>query len=179
MKPKKPKKKNVHEITQSTGPLPLKIAGQYDGLLLVFSDASAKGHGGLAAVLFDEPESEPIVVTRTVPSIGSNEMELQAALFGLLQAERLFPHRQLALFTDNSDAAIRLIRAKEQGLDQDQALAHLLPALDIRKSLAQASIRWIKGHSSCRGNTLADTYARNAAVSRPGSVELPGDFRTS
>lgn len=148
--------------------MPLKLTGQYDGLLLVFCDASIKTHGGLAVVLFGEPDNEPIVVTRTVPSIGSNEMELQAALLGLLQAEQLFPDRQLALFTDNSDAAIRLTRAKEQGLGQDQTLAQLLPALDIKKSLAQASFRWIKGHSSCRGNTLADKYARNAAVSQAG-----------
>ena len=161
------KKKVVRDTPQSEGPLPLKFAGQYDGLLLVFSDASIKTHGGLAAVFFGNPENEPIVVTRTVPSIGSNELELQAALFGLLQAEQLFPDRPLALFMDNSDAVIRLTRAKELGLGQDEVLSRLLPALDLQKSLAQASIRWIKGHSRCRGNTLADKYARDAAVALP------------
>ena len=166
--PKRSRKKIAREIPQSEGPLPLKFAAQFDGQLVVFCDASIKAHGGIAVVLFGGPENEPIVVTRTVPSIGSNQMELQAVLFGLLQAEQLFPDRQLALFTDNSDAVIRLTRAKEQGLGQDQTLVQLLPALNIEKSLAQATFRWIKGHSSCRGNTLADKYARNAAVSRLG-----------
>ena len=162
---KKLKKNAVRVIPQSAGPLPLKFASQYEGVVLVFSDASIKTHGGMAAVLFGKPESDPIVVTRTVPSIGSNELELQAALFGLLQAEQMFPDRHLALFTDNSDAAIRLTRAKELGLGQDKALAQIMPALDINKSLARASFRWLKGHSSCRGNTLADKYARDAALS--------------
>lgn len=115
-------------------------------------------------MIFDDPDAEPVVTGCTVPLIGSNELELQAALFALLQAERFFPGRQLALFTDNQDAASRLNRAKALGMGQDGSLAEILPALDVANSLSRASIRWVKGHSSCRGNTLADRYARDAAM---------------
>jgi ribonuclease HI len=131
--------------------------------LQVFSDASQKRHGGLAAILFATPDSETIARTRTVAITGSNELELQATLFALEQARLLFPGRPLALFSDNQDAVSRLNRGKTRGLDQDPELLHLLIALDLVEMLANASICWIKGHGSCRGNILADLHAAEAA----------------
>jgi hypothetical protein len=92
------KKKLVRVIHQSVGPLPLRLAAQYASHLLVFSDASQKRHGGLAVVLFDSPDSEARVVTQTVPIIGSNELELQAAVFALGEAQRQFPSGDLPSF---------------------------------------------------------------------------------
>lgn len=161
--PRRRKKKIVRIIHQSAGPLPLRLASQFDGCLLVFSDASQKRHGGLAAVLFDDPESTPLISTRTVPVIGSNELELQAALFGLEQAQQHFPDRQFALFSDNQDAVTRLNRARTLGTTQDPELVQLLAEHGITTALANATICWIKGHSTCRGNTLADLHAAEAA----------------
>ena len=161
--PRRRKKKIVRIIHPSASPLPLRLAPLYAGHLQVFSDASQKRHGGLAAVLFTTPDSEALVRTRTVDIIGSNELELQAALFALEQARLLFPGRPLALFSDNQDAVIRLNRGKAQGLDQDLELRQMLGALDLAETLAHASICWIKGHGSCRGNILADQHAAEAA----------------
>lgn len=157
------KKKIVRVIHPSVSPLPLRLAPLYAGHLQVFSDASQKRHGGLAAVLFEAPDCEAVVRTRTVAIIGSNELELQATLFALEQARDLFPGQPLALFSDNQDAVSRLNRGKTRGLDQDMELRHMLDQLDLVETLANASVCWIKGHSSCRGNILADLHAAEAA----------------
>ena len=147
--------------------MPPRYAGRFDGRLLVFSDASLKRHGGLAAVLFDGDEEAPRVGTRSVPAAGSNELELQAALFGLAQARAHFPGRSLALFADNQDAVLRLERAKALGVAQDPALGGMWAALggneDLAATLADAALCWVKGHGKCRGNALADAHAATAA----------------
>jgi ribonuclease HI len=161
--PKRRKKKLLRVLHQSTGPLPLRLADRFAGQLLIFCDASKKRHGGLAAVLFAGDEQPPVTASQTVPAIGSNELELQAALFALLQAARHFPGRPFTLFTDNTDTAIRLSRVQVLGLAHDPDLVAMLPELDLAEGLAHASIHWLKGHSSCRGNTLADELAGAAA----------------
>ena len=161
--PKRRKNKIVRVIHPSAGPLPLRFAEQYADHLLVFSDASQKRHGGLAAVLFATPGSEALVSTQTVPIIGSNELELQAALFALGEAQRQFPGRRLALFSDNQDAVIRLRRFQEAESAQDPALLQMLEGQGVTCVLKNAAITWIKGHSTCRGNTLADQHAAQAA----------------
>jgi ribonuclease HI len=157
------KKKTVRIIYQSPGPLPARIAEQYAGQPLVFSDASARRNGGLAAVLFNSPDAEAIIATQTVPLDGSNALEFQAVLFALAQASINFPGQPFALFTDNRDAADRLQRAKIQGLVQDAELAQRLNQQGTTDAFAHASICWIKSHASCRGNTLADQHAAEAA----------------
>jgi ribonuclease HI len=161
--PRRRKKKIARVIHPSAGPLPLRLAPLYAGQLLVFSDASLKRHGALAAILFATPDSEALVRTRTVAIIGSNELELQAALFALEQASELYPGRPLALFSDNQDAVSRLNRGKTRGLEQDPELRCMLGQLDLVETLAIAAVCWIKGHSSCRGNILADLHAAEAA----------------
>lgn len=160
------KKKAAPVLHPSPGPLPARLAGRFADRLLVFSDASQRRQGGLAAVLFAslEPEAEPLVSTRSVPLAGSNELELQAALFALQQAHSAFPGQALALFTDNRDAADRLDRARRLGLAQDPALAGMLRALALPADLGQAEICWVKSHATCRGNLLADRYAALAAA---------------
>jgi ribonuclease HI len=158
---KRRKKKIPRVIHLSVGPLPLRLAEQFTACPLLFSDASQQGHGGLAVVLYDDAASEPIVVTRRVPVTGSNELELLAALTALAEATRRYPGQPVALFSDNQDAVTRLNRAREQGLEQDPELADMLLGQPI--DLAQACIRWIPGHSNCRGNALADLHAREAA----------------
>lgn len=165
--PRKRKKPQPRPIALSDGPLPPRYGGRFDGCLLVFSDASLKRHGGLAAVLFDGDGTAPRVGTRSVPAAGSNELELQAALFGLAQARAHFPGRPLALFADNQDAVLRLERAKASGLAQDPALGRMWAALGGREGLAEmladAALCWVKGHGKCRGNALADAHAATAA----------------
>jgi len=161
--PRRRKKKIVRFIHPSAGPLPLRLAPLHVGELLVFSDASQKRHGGLAAVLFDKPDDEPRVSTRSVALTGSNELELQAALFALAQAQQHFPARPLALFSDNQDAVARLNRSKTDGLAHDPELLRLMLEFGIAETLSNASICWIKGHGSCRGNILADLHAAEAA----------------
>lgn len=160
---KRRKKKIVPVIHPSVSPLPLRLASLYAGHLQVFSDASQKRHGGLAAVLFATPDSDAVIRSRTVPIIGSNELELQATLFALEQARDLFPGRPVALFSDNQDAVVRLNRGKTRGLDQDPELREMLGQFDLGETLAIASVCWIKGHGSCRGNILADQHATEAA----------------
>ena len=150
-------------IHLSAGPLPDKIAGQFAGRLLVFSDASLKRQAAGAAVLFADQDSEPQVATRIFPAMGSNELELHAALFALWQVSQLFPAAAPALFSDNQDAVLRLQRAKVLGLTQDAALGLMLPELDLAAALASATLHWIPGHGSCRGNALADCHAAAAA----------------
>lgn len=161
--PRKRKKKTVRVIYQSAGPLPLRFASQFADRLLVFSDASIRRQGGLAAVLFGDADGTPLVATRSMPPAGSNELELQAALFALQQAHQHFPGRQLALFSDNRDAVSRLSRGRERGLLDDPGLVGMLGEHGIPDGLAQASIHWIKSHATCRGNTLADQHAGMAA----------------
>ena len=165
--PKRRKKKLVRVIHQSVGPLPLRLAAQYASHLLVFSDASQKRHGGLAVVLFDSPVSEARVVTQPVPIIGSNELELQAAVFALGEAQRQFPERRLALFSDNQDAVIRLRQFQGAGTGSDPVLSQMLAVQGIVSNLVNAEICWIKGHATCRGNTLADQHAGQAASEPP------------
>ncbi len=147
----------------SLGPLPEKISEEYQGQLLVFTDASKRRQAAIAAVLFPDQEGEPIVLTQQLPMMGSNELELQGVLFGLLKAQTLFPGRAVALFSDNQDAIARLNRAKTLGIEQDRALAVLFPGLLIEPILRLASFRWVKAHHYCRGNLLADAAAGEVA----------------
>lgn len=162
--PRKRPKKIVRRYTPSPAPLPARLAPAFAGLLQVFSDASQRRHGGLAAVLFATAEAEPLVVTRTVALQGSNELELQAVLFALAQAREHFPGRPLALFSDNRDAIDRLDRASRQGLNADPDLAALLAPDDLTGMLALSTFRWVRAHASCRGNLLADRQAAQAAA---------------
>ncbi len=157
------KKKTVRVIHLSLAPLPPRHAVQHVDRLLVFSDASRKRQGGLAAVLFATPESEALVGTKSVPLVGSNELELQAAIFALAQVRQHFPGRPFSLFSDNQDAVLRLLRARQEGCAQDPELSRLLDQQDTAETLKDGTICWIKGHSTCRGNMLADMHAAAAA----------------
>ncbi|WP_306602466.1 hypothetical protein [Azonexus sp.] len=153
-------------LRASTGPLPDKIAGEYHGQLLVFTDASKRRQAAIAAVLFPDHAGEPVVLTEQVPMIGSNELELQGVLYGLLQARMLFPGRPIALFSDNQDAIVRLSRAKSVGIEQDAALVTIFPGLSMQvleDVVRLASFRWVKAHHYCRGNLLADAAAGKIA----------------
>lgn len=161
---KRRKKKAAPLIHLSAGPLPPRLAERHADRRLIFSDASQLRHGGLAAVLFADADSEAQVATRSVPVIGSNELELQAALFALEEVGRHFPGQPAALFSDNLDAVTRLGRAKAQGSAQDGALVERFPGLDIDALLLMVDVCWIPGHGRCRGNALADLHARSAAA---------------
>lgn len=161
--PKRRKKKIVRVIHPSAGPLPAKLAPLFAEHLLVFSDASQKRHGGLAAVFFATPDSPALVRTKTVALDGSNELELQAALFALAQARQLFPDCPATLFSDNLDTVNRLNRAKTLGLAQDPELQQRIGEGELAETLGQATIHWVKGHASCRGNLMADSLAGQAA----------------
>ena len=160
---KRRKKKVERVVYLSAGPLPQRLAERFIDCRLIFSDASQLHHGGLAAILFEHPDCEPLIATRTVAAIGSNELELQAAVFALEQTSRHFPDQPAALFSDNQDAVNRLNQAKTLGLAQDPALTGMFAALDLDALLAKVSLCWIKGHAACRGNALADQHARIAA----------------
>ncbi|WP_265945097.1 RNase H family protein [Dechloromonas sp. A34] len=166
--PRRRKKKPVRIIHQSVGPLPLRLAARFVDQLLVFSDASQKRHGGLAAVLFADPDAVPLIATRTMAPIGSNELELEAALFGLEQARDHFPGQALTLFSDNLDTVTRLSLSRSRslglGLGQDPELAAMLAARDVTAMLERSTFCWVPGHASCRGNTLADQHAAAAAA---------------
>lgn len=136
----------------------------FSNLPLVFTDASRLRHGGLSVVLYADAASEPLAFARCVPLDGSNELELRAAVFGLEQADRLYPGLAFALFSDNIDAIKRLARAKAQGSARDTEMGERFPGLPLDAWLAQANLNWIKGHGACRGNALADAQARAAAA---------------
>lgn len=176
--PRRRKKKIVRLIHPSPGPLPARRSEEFSGKLLVFSDASRRKTGGLAAVLFPDPDGEAWIATRSVALTGSNELELQAALFAVQQARQAFPERALALFSDNHDAVLRLSRALEHGLNQDTELASMLAERAIATPLANMVVCWIKGHATCRGNLLADRYAAEAAESGFSQplLQLPGEL---
>lgn len=161
---KRRKKKTARAIHLSPGPLPRRLAERFPAGPLVFSDASQLRHGGLAAVLFRDHDSEPLIATQSVPADGSNALELQAALFALGEAHRQFPGLAFVLFSDNRDAVDRLNRAKTAGLAQDPALAAMPGATALDTILAAATICWIRSHATCRGNALADEQARVAAA---------------
>ena len=161
--PKRRKKKAPPPIRLSAGPLLDRLSLPFSGQLLVFTDASRQQHGGLAAVLYAPTEDQPRIATRSVPAIGSNELELQAAVFGLEQAAHHFPGTRAALFSDNQDAVNRLRRAKTTGSRQDPALCTSFPQHDLDSLLANISLNWIPGHARCRGNAVADEQARSAA----------------
>ena len=148
----------------STAPLPARLMPGFSDLPLVFTDASRLRHGGLSVVLYADAASEPLAFARCVPLDGSNELELRAAVFGLEQADRLYPGLAFALFSDNIDAIKRLARAKALGSARDAELGERFPGLPLDAWLAQANLNWIKGHGACRGNALADTQARAAAA---------------
>jgi len=171
--PRKRKKKTAPVIYLSEGPLPQRMAGVFGASRLVFTDASQHHQGGLAAVLFDAWESSPRIACRSVPLNGSNQLELLAGIFGLEQASQHYPAQSFALFSDNHDAVVRLNRAKIEGLQTDPELACLLLAANCSEdTLAHASIHWIPGHRTSRGNALADRHAR-AAANQLSSPSLP------
>lgn len=147
----------------STAPLPARLMPGFSDLPLVFTDASRLRHGGLSAVLYADAAGEPLTFARSVPLDGSNELELRAAVFGLEQADRLYPGMAFALFSDNLDAIRRLSRAKMLGCALDTELGERFPGQPLDAWLAQANLNWIKGHGTCRGNALADAQARVAA----------------
>ena len=160
---KRRKKQGAPVRHLSTAPLPARLMPGFSDLPLVFTDASRLRHGGLSAVLYADAAGEPLTFTRSVPLDGSNELELRAAVFGLEQADRLYPGMAFALFSDNLDAIRRLARAKALGSAQDAELGKRFPGLPLDAWLAQANLHWIKGHGTCRGNALADAQARAAA----------------
>lgn len=157
------KKKVAPVIHMSVGALPDKLAARYSAGPLVFSDASLRRQGGLAAVLFADGKATPRIETRSVPAMGSNQLELQALLFGLQQGGQHFPEQSFTLFSDNQDGVIRLNRAKQDGLARDGELAALLAGMAIEPVLGWATIAWVKGHGRCLGNALADRHAAEAA----------------
>ncbi|MCG2578558.1 hypothetical protein LZ012_16295 [Dechloromonas sp. XY25] len=160
----KRRKKKVERIVHlSAGPLPERLRLRFPEQGLVFTDASRLGHGGLAAVLYRTAEAPPQAFTRCVAPIGSNELELQAAIFGLEQAARLFAGQNFALFSDNQDAIARLTLCKQRGAAHDPQLAARFPEQDLDALLQPATPSWIPGHGRCRGNALADQQARLAA----------------
>lgn len=161
--PKRRKKKAARPQYLSAGPLPARMADQFVSHRLVFSDASRKRQGGLAAVLFAPPDGLPVIATRSVPLVGSNELELQAVLFAMEEARKYFPGELTALFSDNRDAVDRLCRAKENGLNDDPELAHMLLQLDMDALPAATHFFWIRSHAICLGNVLADFHAGQAA----------------
>lgn len=161
--PKRRKRKTVRQQYLSAGPLPTRLAGQFDDHRLIFSDASQKRRGGLAAVLFADPDSLPVIATRSVPLVGSNELELQAVLFALEVARKHFPGEPTALFSDNRDAVDRLGRARENGLNADPELADMLLQLNMDALPATTHFFWIRSHATCLGNALADFHAGQAA----------------
>jgi ribonuclease HI len=176
--PKRRKKKIARQYHQSPGALPSKLADKFDGKILVFSDASKKIHAGIAAILFASNSCAPLVFSATTPMLGSNELELEAVLFALRMAFFKFPDRNIALFSDNQDAVARLTNAQQHGIDSDPVLSNRFSELKIHGSLNQVSINWIKSHAYCRGNTLADQFARDAAngsSSSPSAAKL-GEF---
>lgn len=166
----KRRKKKVERIVHlSPGPLPERLLLRFPDHGLVFTDASRLRHGGLAAILYRTADAEPEIITCSVAPIGSNELELQAALFGLEQAARLFAGQRFALFSDNLDAITRLTDCKQRGIAADKKLLSLFPTGDIDSLLQHATPSWIPGHGRCRGNALADLHARAAA----GCAALP------
>jgi ribonuclease HI len=160
---KRRKKKVAPTIHLSAGPLPERLAQRFPDQALLFTDASRLRHGGLAAIIYRSADAEPEIFTRSVPLDGSNELELQAAIFGLQRAALLLPELPFALFSDNQDAVVRLTRVKQSGASQDQQLTSLFPDTDFDTLLRHAELSWVQGHGRCRGNALADEQARVAA----------------
>lgn len=157
-KPKRP-----DQLPLSIGPLPARISPNFAGQRLVFCDASRLLHGGLAAVLFEECDQAPHIATRSIPAHPSNDLELHAAVFALQTANQVFGGLPFVLFSDNSDAIERLRKTQQLGVEQDEKLREMFPEHDLMALLLPASLHWIKGHGRCRGNALADEYARQAA----------------
>lgn len=148
----------------SAGPLPDRLMADFAGCRLLFTDASRLRHGGLSVVLYADTASEPTVFTRSVALDGSNQLEMQAAVFGLEQASRLYPGQALALFSDNRDALAWLAAIQSSPASgPGEWGAARLPETNLRALLAHATLHWIKGHGRCRGNALADRHARLAA----------------
>ena len=157
------KKKVAPTVHLSAGPLPERLALRFPDQALLFTDASRLRHGGLAAIIYRSADAEPDIFTRSVPLDGSNELELQAAIFGLQRAALLLPEQPFALFSDNQDAVVRLTRVKQSGAAQDPQLASLFPDTDFDTLLRHAVLSWVQGHGRCRGNALADEWAHMAA----------------
>ena len=158
-------RKPTAPIHLSAGPLPDRLMADFAGCRLLFTDASRLRHGGLSVVLYADTASEPAVFTRSVALDGSNQLEMQAAVFGLEQASRLYPGQSLALFSDNRDALAWLaaIQSSPASGPGEFGAAAGLPGSDLHALLAHATLHWIKGHGRCRGNALADRHARLAA----------------
>lgn len=168
---KRRKKKPERIIHLSVGPLPERLALRFAKQALLFTDASRLRQGGLGAALYRTTDDPGQTFTRSVALTGSNELELQAAVFGLQQAARCIPGMPFALFSDNQDAIVRLTRAKQLGAAQDEQLGRLFPDANLDALLQHATPSWIPGHGTCRGNALADLQARLAA----GGATPPGN----
>lgn len=161
--PKRRKKKTEPVVHLSAGPLPARLSELYAGRPLIFTDASELRHGGIAAVLFRDADGEPLVMTRSLACIGSNQLEFEALLLGLEMARLHCDGVALAVFSDNRDAVDRLADARLAGLAADPLLARRLGESGLVETFGRSSIHWIKGHSSCRGNAIADAWAKEAA----------------
>ncbi|WP_434515108.1 hypothetical protein AB6Q56_21890 [Dechloromonas sp. ARDL1] len=164
---KRRKKKPERIVHLSAGPLPERHAPRFANQALLFTDASRLRHGGLAAALYRTADATVQVFTRSVALTGSNELELQAAIFGLELAALHIPDTYFALFSDNQDAITRLTRAKRLDAPQDEQLGLLFPGVDLDALLQYATPVWVQGHGRCRGNALADWHARLAAGGTP------------
>lgn len=157
-------RKPAAPIHLSAGPLPERLMTDFAGYRLLFTDASRLRHGGLSVVLYADPASEPAVFTRSVALDGSNKLELQAAVFGLEQASRLYPGQAVALFSDNRDALAWLAGIQSSPpCEPGNIGAAGIPGTALHAQLAHTTLHWIKGHGRCRGNALADRHARLAA----------------
>jgi ribonuclease HI len=143
--------------------LPDHLAERFNGRIWLFTDASVKTRGGMAAVLHHPQDAIPIMHGETVARDASHALELKAALFGLEYAQRHYPEEPVVLFSDNRGAIERLARAKHEGLAQDRELQTMVACSGLIGLLPKADFQWIKGHGKCGGNAMADRQARAAA----------------
>lgn len=143
--------------------LPDHLAEKFNGRIWLFTDASVKTRGGMAAVLHHPQDAVPRMHSETVVRDASHALELKAALFGLEYAQRHYPEEPVVLFSDNQGAIERLARAKHEGLAQDRELQTMVTCSGLIELLRKADFQWIKGHGKCGGNAMADRQARAAA----------------
>jgi ribonuclease HI len=144
--------------------LPNHLVEQFRGRIWLFTDASVRTRGGLAAVLHHPQEAAPRIRSDAVARGPSHALELRAALFGLEHAQRQYPDEPLVLFSDSQGAVERLTRAKQEGLSQDLELESMMKSSGLSELLSRADFQWIKGHGKCGGNAMADQHARAAAA---------------
>jgi len=136
----------------------------------IFTDGACLGNpgpGGWGAII--QYKNKTHLLSGHQPQTTNNRMELTSVIRAL---ERCHPHEMICLFSDSQYVVKGITdwvhkweksgwkNSQKRAVENRDLWEALLP---LSRTFSNLSWQWVKGHSQCMGNTVADRLAHNAA----------------